>query len=121
MVEPKPLRQMTADQIASRIKNEADARLDEVIERLFSIVRNHHAHDAWRAECGCSYCDFIRKEYVPCKMIAHRLKKRVKYYDWLNAETDSQLGLATEEKLKVAQKRVWIMKEEKKRLKNDSF
>ena len=74
---------MTAQQIADLVKQTADAQLPQVIERLFPLLRNQHAHNACRGECFCTYCTFIRGEYVNAKLRLHKIKKRLRYYEWV--------------------------------------
>ena len=90
---------MTATQILKEVKERADARMGETIERLFPLVRNYHAHQAWRGECYCQYCDFIRNQYVPYKMQIHKLKKRIRYLEWANGDVESQAAYASDKRL----------------------
>lgn len=108
---------MTADQIANQIKQEADARLPEVIERLFPIVLNHHAHDAWRDECECSYCRYIRHTYVPFKLQIHNLKKRIRYLEWTMNDVDIHTAWNANENLEIQQLKLMEIKREKRLLK----
>lgn len=108
---------MTADQIHKRIKKQADAQLPEVIEQLLPIVRNHHARDAWRAECSCSYCQYIRHTYVPAKLQVHQLKKRIRYLEGAMNDVDIHATWAAEQRLALQQMKLWKMQQEKNQLK----
>jgi hypothetical protein len=72
---------VTPKEILQRVQTEADARLGETVERLFSILRNRHTHKCWQKECDCEYCRFINGEYVDAKLTLHKIKKRVRFYE----------------------------------------
>jgi hypothetical protein len=72
---------VTPKEILQRVQMEADVRLGETVERLFSILRNRHTHQCWRKECGCEYCRFITGKYVDEKLALHALKKRIRILD----------------------------------------
>lgn len=109
---------MTATQLLKEVKERADARMGETIERLLPLVRNYHAHQAWRGECFCQYCDFIRNEYVPYKMQMHKLKKRIRYLEWANNDVDIHNAWAADKRLMDMTHELFKIKHHKKQLKS---
>jgi hypothetical protein len=79
---------VTPKEILQRVQEEADVRLGDTIEHLFSILRNRHTHQCWRRECGCEYCRFITGKYVDEKLVLHKLKRRIRMLDdyWNNSD-----------------------------------
>lgn len=108
---------MTVDEIKARVIADANTRLADVIDKVFPIVRHHHAHDAWRGECYCSYCHYIRNIYVPFKLQIHKLKKRVRYLEWATNDVDIHAAWAADESLGLQQLKLMEIKREKKQLK----
>jgi len=108
---------MTPAEISDRVKQTADARLDQVIERLFPLVRCQHAHKAWEGLCDCGYCVFIRHHYVPFKLMVHKLKKRVRYMEWCCQDSDIALLGKKEAELGLQQLKLMEIKQKKKALK----
>lgn len=76
MVEAQKKRPMNPSKILELVKQGADARLGETVERLLLNLRYHHTHQSWRKECGCEYCRFINSQYTHAKLYYHQLKKK---------------------------------------------
>lgn len=112
---------MTADEIKSRVQESANARLPEVIEKLFPIMQCIHAHDAWRGECWCSYCHYIRHHYIPFKLRVHKLKKRIRYLEWANNDVDIRSAWMADQSLFLQQMKLREIKNVKKKLKKGEF
>lgn len=108
---------MTVQDIKDRVQETANARLAEVIDKMFPIVRCHHAHDAWRGECWCSYCHYIRNVYVPFKLQIHKLKKRIRYLEWATNDVDIHAAWAADATLGREQLKLMEVKREKKQRK----
>ena len=74
---------MNTGEIRTIIKQRADDRFGETIEKMFFILRSQHTHKCSLSECDCEYCRFIRNDYVDAKLALHRIKKRLNYYQYL--------------------------------------
>ena len=81
-------RPMTPQQIQSKVNEQASARFDEVIGRVFTALKHYHTHQSWRGECYCDYCCFIRGDYVRAKLALHQIKKRLNYLEWSCSDTE---------------------------------
>jgi hypothetical protein len=76
---------MTPKEILDIVREKADTRLDETVEKLLAILRNRHTHQCWQRECSCEYCQFINGQYVDLKLSMHRLKVRINRIDYWDA------------------------------------
>ena len=111
---------MTARQIAKRVQDEADARFGDTIGRLLLLLRQRHAHQCWRKECFCDYCQFINGQYVDEIMRLHAMKKRLRYYEYTSLtmdETDVMMKLDTD--VAVQKWRIKDFKKLKKEMQKD--
>ena len=112
---------MNSQQILQLVKKGADERLGDIIERLFSILRNHHTHQCWRKECYCEYCRFINGKYVDEKMTLHHLKKRIRILDdyWNSSDYELQLLWQLQADQWRQKTKIRLMKDHKKELQKD--
>ena len=117
---------MTAQQLLKRVQVEADARFGETIERLLLLLRQQHTHQCWKKECWCDYCQFIRGRYVDAKLGLHKIKKRLRHFEYLSygdpyyRDWSETLQHMTLEKLEINQKQVVReLKQHKKDLQKD--
>jgi hypothetical protein len=114
---------MTPQKILKRVQEEADARMDEVIERLFFILRERHTHQCWRKACDCEYCQFINGPYINAKMILRRTKKNLRFYEMVypsltKDEISAMLRLESSE-VRCQKLKIKILKNRKKELKEN--
>ena len=80
---------MTLAQINQRVRSEADARLSQVIERLLFRLRQSHTHRSHLGECHCNYCRFINNEYTNARILLHKIKRRLDYYNEFDSLSDT--------------------------------
>jgi hypothetical protein len=108
---------MVLADIRARIQAESDARFGETIEKMLAILRNQHGHQSWRKECPCEYCRFINGEYVENKLLLHKMKVRLKWYEYHSLTFDQACGMMTTE-WRIAHQRAWVhhLKQRKKEL-----
>lgn len=84
LTKPNQKRPMTHQQILHRVNQEASHRFLEVIEKVFCILRNRHAHNAYKKECFCDYCRFIISKYTDEKIRFHSIKRIFDTYGCTN-------------------------------------
>jgi len=75
VVEAQKKRPMNPSKILELVKQGADVRWGDTIERLLLVLRQHHTHQSWRKECDCEYCRFINGKYTYAKLTLHKMKK----------------------------------------------
>ena len=109
---------MTPQAIINRVNEEAHARLNDVVERAFIGLRNHHTHASHRRECNCDYCYFITHGYTAAKIRLHRLNQKLRYieqWDYWHGEIKSFI---TEQAHRSCLEEVSALKAQKKELKD---
>lgn len=102
---------MTTQDILQQVQERANIRLGDTVGQLLAILRGRHSHLCWRRDCTCDYCKFINGEYVSTKLAFHKLKKRIRHFEYL-------CYLTTEEHKRVydLNTQEWVMKNKIKEL-----
>lgn len=109
---------MTTQEIRQKVAEAADARIGDTIVKLLETLRIRHTHQCWRKECCCEYCRFINGNYVNTKLFLHKLKKRIRHYEYLYHLTEHEMHsmLSVKMQANLVKQQIGVLKVHKKDL-----
>jgi len=106
---------MNATDIRQKIKEDADARFGDTVDKLLYLLRQQHTHQSHKGECFCEYCTFIRTKYTDSKIALHHAKRKFDYYDnYYSANHDGTVFLSHIHKLLIARQNIVFKMKAKK-------
>ena len=94
---------MTTADIKQRVREGADARFGDTVDKLLLLLRRQHSHKSHFLECDCEYCRFILTKYTDSKLAFHRTKRRMDRIDYWGGP-DWELTLLDQLKTDMIQK-----------------